>query len=284
MGENRIIGNRLYYLTGKLIRTDREGNWENTRGGFYAPVLFRPHKSRQSDIYFCMKKAVKRIAIALASVLFLCIVFTVDFFGETESVYGKITVVLDAGHGGIDGGVIGVSTKVKESTINLAIVQYLRKYLQAAQINVVLTRKDSGGLYGLPIPGFKKRDMQKRRDIIQAAHPNAVVSVHQNSYPLSTHRGSQVFYRGDSEIGLALAEKMQAELNELRKEEKPRSVLSGDYYILNCTEYPSVIAECGFLSNPQDEALLITEEYRQKVAYALFRGVIAFLATSASSE
>ena len=81
------------------------------------------------------------------------------------------TVVLDAGHGGVDTGVLGVQTKVKESDLNLMIVRELQEDFENAGFAVVLTRTDEGGLYGLPTEGFKKRDMQKRKEIIESAAP-----------------------------------------------------------------------------------------------------------------
>ena len=112
---------------------------------------------------------------------------------------------------------------------------------------------------------------------IEAAAPNAVVSVPQNSFPADrTRRGGQVFFREGAAAGQALAGSIQARLNALSG--GTFSPLRGDYFMLNCTNYPSVIVECGFLSNPEDERLLSGEDYRAQVAYAVFCGVLAFLA------
>ena len=190
---------------------------------------------------------------------------------------GKITVVLDAGHGGIDGGVTGVKTGVKESELNLMVVKKLQEYFIASDINVVLTRNSDAGLYGTATSGRKKRDMEKRRSIIEESKPALVISVHMNKYSISTRRGGQVFYKKTDEIGKLLALSIQKRFNALENAVKEYQPLSGDYYILNCTDYPSVIAECGFLSNPQDESLLITEAFQSKVAYAIFTGAMEFM-------
>lgn len=79
-----------------------------------------------------------------------------------------------------------------------------------------------------------------------------------------------------------LAECVQNSFNDMPESVKKYSPLTGDYYILNCSEYPSVIAECGFLSNPQDESLLITEEYQYKVAYSIFKGIVSYLAETSA--
>lgn len=186
------------------------------------------------------------------------------------------TVVLDAGHGGVDPGVLGVQTKVKESDLNLMIVRELQEDFENAGFAVVLTRTDEGGLYGLPTEGFKKRDMQKRKEIIESAAPRLMISVHQNNFVSDrSRRGGQVFYNGESEEGKALADSIQSRLNALGG--CAYSALKGDYYMLNCTQYTSVIVECGFLSNAEDEKLLTSKSYREQLAYEIFTGTLAFL-------
>lgn len=190
----------------------------------------------------------------------------------------KIKVVLDAGHGGKDGGVSGINTHVKESELNLKVVKKLEKYLISAGIKVVLTRSSEAGLYGVATSNLKKKDMQKRKEIINNAKPNLVVSVHMNKYSVSTRRGAQVFYKKGDENGRSLALKIQNSFNIMPEASRDCSVLTGDYYILNCSNYPSVIAECGFLSNPEDEALLITDAYQDNIAYAIFKGIVDYFA------
>lgn len=189
----------------------------------------------------------------------------------------KIRIVLDAGHGGIDGGVCGVKTGVKESEINLKVVKSLEKYLISAGMGVTLTRNSDAGLYGMATSNLKKKDMQKRRDIIKSVEPHLVVSIHMNKYSLSTRRGAQVFYKAGDERAKLLASNIQTCFNEMEEAVRECSILTGDYYVLNCTEYPSVIAECGFLSNPEDEALLITKEYQDTIAYNVFKGIVGYL-------
>ena len=197
-----------------------------------------------------------------------------------EAYANKIRVVLDAGHGGIDGGVSGVNTGVKESELNLKVVKKIEKYLISAGMSVSLTRNSNAGLYGIATKNLKRRDMEKRRDIIKSFKPNVVISVHMNKYSLSTRRGAQVFYKKSDENAKLLASSIQNNFNQMEEASRDCSILSGDYYILNCTEYTSVIAECRFLSNPEDEALLITDEYQDKIAYCIFKGIVGYLAQS----
>lgn len=193
----------------------------------------------------------------------------------------KIKVVLDAGHGGIDSGVSGVNTSVKESDLNLSVVKKLEKYLTGAGMVVVLTRSTDAGLYGIANKNLKRKDMEKRREIICEAEPHLVVSVHMNQYVLSERRGAQVFYKSGDSSAQLLAKSVQESFNSMPEAVRECSALTGDYYILNCSSYPSIIAECGFLSNPQDEALLVNDEYQDSIAYAIFKGIVGYLAQSA---
>ncbi len=185
-------------------------------------------------------------------------------------------VVIDAGHGGVDAGVIGVNSSMKESDINLAIARYLKKYFSDAGFKAVLTRDTNGGLYGLPTKGFKMRDMKKRKEIIEKNDPDMVISIHQNFCPIPSRRGGTVFFEKTSESGIALAKTIQAELNNMEDCAEENEALYGDYYMLKCTQSPSVIVECGFLSNAEDEKLLISADYQKKIAYAIFKGAVGY--------
>ncbi len=215
------------------------------------------------------------IASGFIAAFALCIgALSVPVFAVTR----PMCIVLDAGHGGVDGGVVGRETGVKESDLNLAVTMKLKTVLERAGFDVVLTRKTEAGLYGAATTGFKKRDMQKRKEIIEEAKPVAVISVHQNFYPTRTTRGGQVFYRTGSESGKKLAEGIQNQFNLLYAEESvsPRTAATGDYYMLKCTDYTSVIAECGFLSNRADESLLVAESFQERVAEAIYAGLIGY--------
>ncbi|MDE6667253.1 MAG: N-acetylmuramoyl-L-alanine amidase [Clostridia bacterium] len=187
-------------------------------------------------------------------------------------------IVIDAGHGGIDAGVHGVETGAKESDVNLAIAKKLKGYFSGAGFKVVLTRSDNGGLYGLSTKGFKMRDMKKRKQIIEDSNADMVISIHQNSCPVPSRRGGTVFFDKDSECGKTLANLIQSSLNGMEECVKKSSALAGDYYMLKCTKNPSVIVECGFMTNPEDDKLLSTDVYRDKLAYAIFKGAVNYFA------
>lgn len=186
-----------------------------------------------------------------------------------------ITIVIDAGHGGADGGVTGITTGTKESDINLSISKYLMKYLQNDGYNVILTRSDSAAVSG-GIKYVKREDMRARKNIVTSASPNLVISVHCNSYPVSSVKGAQTFY--SSAAGQRFATVVQNYFNDVVNA-RPRQAAVGDYYILNCTEYPSILCECGFLSNTDEENKLITASYQQKIAYTIYSAVAATFAS-----
>lgn len=198
---------------------------------------------------------------------------------ETVSGIGCETgvVVIDAGHGGIDGGVTGKLTRVKESELNLDVCKKIAESLNEKVISCVLTRKNQEGLYGLPTKGFKKRDMNKRKTVIDNSGAKIVISVHMNSCPYPERSGAQVFYKKGDEKSLKLAKKLQDKLNSLPECNKKSSVLTGDYFMLNCTDKTAVLVECGFLSNSHDENLLIKDEYRKKLAVAISDTLFSYL-------
>lgn len=187
------------------------------------------------------------------------------------------TIVVDAGHGGIDNGVTGVITGNDEADINLAISRYLKGQFTSAGFNCVMTRTTQSGLYGNTSSGFKKRDMEARKKVITDCDADMVISVHQNFCPLPSRRGGTVFFDKSSASSASLAASIQNELNSMDKCGSKNSALFGDYYMLKCTDSPSVIVECGFMSNTEDDKLLADEEFQRAIAYAIFKGAVGYL-------
>ena len=185
----------------------------------------------------------------------------------------RFTVVIDAGHGGIDGGVSGITTGVKESELNLDIARKLKTKFDKSGAKTVMTRKTEAGLYGIYSKGFKRRDMQKRKQITLNAKADVFVSIHLNYYSSPSRRGAQVFYKIDDEKSKSLADIVQAELNGGKECERDYTALAGDYYVLNEADCAAILCECGFLSNAEDEKLLLTDEYRTEIAEKIFNGI-----------
>lgn len=218
----------------------------------------------------------RNIIIAIFMIVFcgamMGMFFTVK---RTYNSHGTQTIVIDAGHGGRDAGCSGLNTGVSESEIALSIAKKLETNLQNMGYKVVMTRTNSDGLYDQNASNFKKSDMAKRKKIIEKADADMVISIHLNAYPTITERGAQVFYQSESESGKALSQALSSQLSSLLPSARQESI-GGDYYILKCADVPSSIVECGFLSNPDEEALLVTDEYQNKVAYAIMCGIVAY--------
>lgn len=186
------------------------------------------------------------------------------------------TVVVDAGHGGTDPGSIGYKTKVHEADINLKLSKMLEEKLKSAGINVVMTRIDEKAMLEGSGKKWKQEDMKLRKELIKNIRPNLVISIHQNSYTNHSLRGAQVFYDKTSDISKQIANFIQEEFKkDLNKSIKATS--PGDYFMLKCTYAPSVIVECGFLSNAEDEKLLLSEDYQEKIIHCIYKGIINFL-------
>ena len=179
------------------------------------------------------------------------------------------TIVIDAGHGGSDPGSIGYKTKVHEDTLNLTMCQLLKTKLESAGINVVMTRETSDALIEGSGKKWKRKEMEARRNLIIKTRPNMVISLHQNSFTNHSLRGAQVFYDKKSEISKLIAESIQEQF-KLNLDKSIKSPSPGDYFMLKCSSAPSVIVECGFLSNEEEEKLLQSPEYQEKIIDSIY--------------
>lgn len=186
-------------------------------------------------------------------------------------------IVIDPGHGGEDPGMLGVGG-LKEKGINLAVAWKLKEILQKQGFSVIMTREEDTCLCGEDARNKKAQDMQKRIAIIEEASPLLTVSIHQNSYQDPEVFGPQVFYYTDSAEGEALAGFLQEELNQGLSIKRPRKEKGNKtYYLLKKSKGVLAIVECGFLTNPEEAALLQEEKYQKKVAEAIARGIGRYL-------
>ncbi len=229
----------------------------------------------------------ERILSCVMGVLILCCAFALGreaaryvATGVAETKNDKICVVIDAGHGGDDPGKVGINGAL-EKDINLKIAKRLQALLEAQDIEVVMTREDEGGLYDADASNKKVQDMKRRIEIIDEAKPVITVSIHQNSYPEEYVKGAQVFYYTNSVEGKNLADILQECLITMADPDNTRVSKANDsYYLLKKTDTPIVIVECGFLSNYEEAEKLTTEEYQEKVAWAVHMGILRYLAGS----
>ncbi len=189
----------------------------------------------------------------------------------------KPVVVIDAGHGGNDPGKIGVDGTL-EKDINLQIAKRLKKYLEASDVEVILTREDDNGLYSERDSKKKMADMNKRCEIINDVSPALTVSIHQNSYHQEDVFGGQVFYYKKSGNGKELAEILQDRFDYVLGERNTRLAKPNDnYYLLLHVRTPIVIVECGFLTNWKETALLNSPDYQDRLAWTIHMGIMQYL-------
>ena len=188
-----------------------------------------------------------------------------------------LTVALDPGHGGYDGGARAQDSGRWEKDVALEIALEVEKALLARGAQVVLTRREDVCLAdGDTASKTRKReDLQKRIDIAEAADADVLLSIHLNEYRSREESGPQVFYQHGSDRGRLLAGALQQALLDGLNPSRERAALAGDYYVLG-GEMPSVLVECGFLSNPTEEALLLDPAYQQKIGKAIADGLEAY--------
>ncbi len=189
---------------------------------------------------------------------------TSEDINETE------IVVIDAGHGGGDPGKIGINNAL-EKDINLQIAKKVKENLEKQNVTVIMTREDDTA------EDNKTADLKKRVSLINKEKPAIAVSIHQNSYSQEAIKGAQVFYYEQSEKGKEAALLMQEELKQIDSENTREAKGNDTYYLLKKTEVPTIIVECGFLSNTQEADKLIDETYQKELANAICDGIIKWL-------
>ncbi len=189
-------------------------------------------------------------------------------------------VVIDAGHGGRDPGKVGIN-EVLEKDINLKIAERLKSLLEQNDIMVIMTREEDRDLASEQAANRKNEDLRARVALVQDTAPVVMVSIHQNSYPDADVDGAQVFYYSGSQEGKTLGTMVQESLKAELKDGNHRVAKANkEYYLLKKSVCPAVIVECGFLSSPVEAALLATEEYQEKIAFAIHLGIMEYINTT----
>ena len=239
-------------------------------------------------IFNTIKKHMQKESIIIIVTLFvaffvvLLMVNKISKSEQTLAVPGKYNqIVLDAGHGGVDAGAIGVNG-ILEKDINLNITLMLKDMLISCGYDVVLTRDKDESKHDpdiTKIPRFKKSDMKNRLEIITKNPSSITISIHQNTFSSKKQNGAQIFYSENNPLSKELAQKIQDSFKNNLQPDNKREIkpAKGDYFLLKQSQTPIVLAECGFLSNPEEASLLSTEDYQSKVAFTLFCAIINFM-------
>lgn len=231
-----------------------------------------------------MKKFKGFLSVFLLGILFSCFFSSYSFADEKSKV-----ILIDPGHGGIDGGSMSKSGIV-EKDVNLSIGLKLKDVLESSGYTVYMTREDDCGLYskGKTVKEKKREDLANRSKMKKETNCDIFISIHQNTFPQSKYKGAQVWYAHGSEPSKNLGTLMQSSLKEcLDKENNRLAKDSGtEMRVLRSNNTgASILIECGFLSNEEEAKNLATEEYQKKVVEAIKSGVENyFTATKDSSS
>ncbi len=189
---------------------------------------------------------------------------------ETKKKNEEVVIVVDPGHGGEDPGKVG-SNDMLEKDLNLKIAKKVIKLLEKEGIKIVTTREDDN------VPTSKKEDLEERIELINKTNPNLTLCIHQNSFPDASVKGAQVFYYTPSEEGKEAAAIVQEELRTVDPDNQREIKANDTYYMLKNTNVPTIIVECGFLTNPEEAEKLADDEYQDKLAKAVCDGIIKWL-------
>ena len=203
---------------------------------------------------------------------------TIDAAGERK--IEKIKILIDPGHGGIDQGASG-DMKIAEAPINLAISEKLMSFLEGSGFEVEMTRYDDTGLYtelSGTIRAKKNEDLKNRVELINNSHADLVISIHLNSFPQKQYYGAHVFYQKSNEVTTKLAaDTIQESMKTILDKSNGRvPQIKKDIKIMDDTRLPVILIECGFLSNNEEERKLISDDYQEKTAWAVYTGIITF--------
>ncbi len=231
----------------------------------------------------------KRLIITAAAFAVLFISALVLFFSASDMgdrntssvVNSKPVIIIDAGHGGIDGGAVGVSG-IPEKDINLQIALKLRARLTVLGYKVIMTRETDISIHDASAATIRQKkasDLKNRLKMTTLYPDSILISIHQNIIDIPSVRGAQVFYSPNKDSSKVLAGYIQNSLNLCMRSGKPRNITEAgsNLYLFYNAKNTAVLVECGFLSNSEEESLLRSEEYQELLAFAVSNAVLTYL-------
>ena len=226
-----------------------------------------------------MSKLTKKIIFGIIS-LVIVIVSVIEVKTASEEVIKIMpitnkTIIVDAGHGGIDPGSMTDDQSVKEKDVNLKITKKVKELLEASGAMVILTRNDDTSLYteqvGKTIRQKYNENLKNRKKIIQESSADMFISIHLNKFQESKYYGAQTFYPAGKEDDKQLATYIQGELKRVVDKTNNRKIKStNDIYLIKDNEIPSTLIECGFLSNDKEGEFLNDEECQDRIAWSIY--------------
>ena len=230
---------------------------------------------------------VKTIYLIILAVLLIsfCIVMFSAFSNITAHTSAdidddRITVIIDAGHGGEDGG--AEVDGILEKDINLSIADKLADTLRLCGVRVTEIRDEDISVYDDSAQTLREKkvsDLKHRVEIVNGSENNILVSIHQNKFDNSAYSGAQVFYSSNNDKSRVLAESIRNSVVSLLQNDNTRELkpANSDIYLLDNAIVPAVIVECGFLSNDEERAKLLDSGYQSEMAYSIAMGVLEYI-------
>lgn len=222
----------------------------------------------------------KKLLLVLFSLVLVIIPFITRISNDSSETdaaklhrHSKYTVVIDAGHGGKDAGTIGIDGTM-EKGINLSIALTLYDYLRVCGIDAVLVRNGDFEIYG-EREIRDHSDLYNRLDFVNSIENSMLISIHQNHFENEREWGCQIWYSPNDESSKVIADKALSSVKELLQptNQRENKVSGSDYYILYKASVPSIMIECGFMSNAKENELLKTPDYQKNFAFAVTAGI-----------
>ena len=244
----------------------------------------------RSYIYHGDRMKIKTLyrILLLTLILYLIIVLISSFSNvavhtSAQAKAESPLIIIDAGHGGEDGG--AQADGVLEKDINLQIADKLADMLRLSGCRVEEIRNTDISVYDENADTLRKKkvsDLKNRVEIFNSNKNNTVVSIHQNKFENSAYNGTQIFYSVHDPKSAVLAEAIRKSVTSLLQNDNTRELkpAGSDIYILDKAQVGAVIVECGFLSNPEERAKLTDNKYQSEMAYSIAMGVLEYLKTT----
>lgn len=234
---------------------------------------------RRGHLIIIIRKKWLISALIILVLMFFLIFLTQITIGVFNS-RNLCTIVIDPGHGGIDGGAVS-SSGILESHINLEIAMELKKLFEESGCRVIMTRQKDVGLYSernARIRSKKMEDLVNRNNIMNHERVDYSIMLHLNSFPDPSCYGAQTFYPKNCAKSQLLAEKIQESfLQGIDDDNHRKAKMKNDILLLKDPKSPRVLIECGFLSNPREAKLLTDKSYQKLLAQCIYKGFFEFL-------
>lgn len=217
------------------------------------------------------------LGITLAFIMTLALGW--GFLGQDKRIWswtlGNRVVVIDAGHGGVDPGAVGKGL-VLEKDVTLAVSKRLQSLIQQGGAKTIMVREDDSDLgTSVGLLKRKREDLAQRIQLAKDVQAEVYISIHANSFPNANLTGAQTFYHSDSPESKLLAQSIQQELNSMTNGKRVIKA-NQDIYVLKKAHQAAVTVELGFLSNREEEQLMTTPDYQEKLAIAIYKGLSVY--------